>query len=464
MFYDDAPLLSIPLPEDIAHLKHFGDFERLARVIDLRLADDNLPAALRRRLSLEREICERIPEEYPFDTARAEAILAEELRDFTPDELQRFRDEGKVDWIYLNGEVRYHCVFFQTLVKVRPELEDRVLKPERLAYKRQNFQILDDVIRRMQTEGGAAYRWHVRHSLQLKPEFERPGAELLVHIPLPCEGGYSRNLTLLDAGPGAPCVAGPDAPQRTASFRAPCEAGQAFFVEYTFETHMPYRRFDAGQAQAGYPEEARAYLSEQPPHLRLTPLVRAVAEELRGDEANPLILARRAYDFLTTRPIYSYVREYFTYTDLPGFMLTSMKGDCGIFALTFIALCRALGVPARWESGLYCAPHDLGSHDWAEFYCAPWGWLPADCSFGNAAWHAGSALRHAFYFGNLEPFRLPAARAFQAPFDPPKRFLRADPYDNQSGEMEYADQRLDDRHFDHERTLLGCERLAWAGL
>ena len=41
MFYDDAPLLSIPLPEDIAHLKHFGDFERLNRVIELRLADES---------------------------------------------------------------------------------------------------------------------------------------------------------------------------------------------------------------------------------------------------------------------------------------------------------------------------------------------------------------------------------------------------------------------------------------
>ena len=140
-------------------------------------------------------------------------------------------------------------------------------------------------------------------------------------------------------------------------------------------------------------------------------------------------------------------------------MLTAMKGDCGIFALSFIALCRLLGVPARWQSGLYCAPHDVGCHDWAAFYCEPWGWLPVDVSVGTGAWHAGSALRHEFYFGHLEPFRLPAARAFQAPFDPPKRFTRADPYDNQMGEAEYADAPLLENQLETECRLLDWEKL-----
>ena len=38
-----------------------------------------------------------------------------------------------------------------------------------------------------------------------------------------------------------------------------------------------------------------------------------------------------------------------------------------------------------------------------------------------------------FYFGNLEPFRLPAAREFGYEFEPPMDHLRNDPYDNQTG-------------------------------
>ena len=227
---------------------------------------------------------------------------------------------------------------------------------------------------------------------------------------------------------------------------------------------MPYHVLDPEKARPGFPDELRSFLEPQPPHIVATPLVQATAKEIAGDEQNPLQMAHRIYGFLTQRAIYSYVRSYFTYPCLPELMLTSLKGDCGVFALTFIALCRALGIPARWQSGLYCAPHDVGCHDWAQFYCEPWGWLPVDASFGNAAFHAGSALRHDFYFGNLDPFRLPAAQAFQTPFDPPKRYLRSDPYDNQNGEMEYAGGGLMRSQFTEHCRMLDWEALPlWEG-
>ena len=460
MFYEDAATLNLPLPEDILHLKHFGDLERLDRVLDLRIADENLPDALRRRLRLEKQVIARLPLEYPYDADAALAVLSGGIAGYTREELERDRDLGKLDWIYLNGRPRFHRTVLNTLVKTRPALEPRVLAMDLLEHKRRNSAALDAVIERMRAEGGAARRWHVRHSLRVLPGYERPGTQIRVHLPLPIACDYTRNIELIAAGPTDPAAAPPDAAQRTAFFEKPLAAGEVFFVEYAFETHMPWRDLDPRCAGEGFPEDVgREYLCEQPPHICFTPAVRAVAAEIGGAEANPLRRARRVYDFLTQRPIYSFVRNYFTYENLPGHMLTSMKGDCGIFALCFITLCRLMGIPARWQSGLYCAPHDVGSHDWAEFWCAPWGWLPVDASFGNAAWHAGSALRHEFYFGHLEPFRLPAARAFQAPFDPPKRFLRDDPYDNQTGEAEYADAPLFDPQLEKETVLLDWEEI-----
>ena len=43
--------------------------------------------------------------------------------------------------------------------------------------------------------------------------------------------------------------------------------------------------------------------------------------------------------------------------------------------------------------------------------------------------------------GNLDPYRMVANRQFQAPFTVGKAHWRADPYDNQVGELETADQR-----------------------
>ena len=89
----------------------------------------------------------------------------------------------------------------------------------------------------------------------------------------------------------------------------------------------------------------------------------------------------------------------------------------------------------------------------------PYGWLFADCSFGGSAWRAGSTLRHDFYFGNLEPFRMPAASDFQQEFSPARKFPRNDPYDNQVGEAEYADRPMEAGEFELKTELLKAEEL-----
>ena len=74
---------------------------------------------------------------------------------------------------------------------LRPELAARVRNPERLAGKQKNFAALDEVIREMQAEGGVARRWHVRHTLRVKPEFERPGAPVRARNGKKCNVYYS---------------------------------------------------------------------------------------------------------------------------------------------------------------------------------------------------------------------------------------------------------------------------------
>jgi hypothetical protein len=150
---------------------------------------------------------------------------------------------------------------------------------------------------------------------------------------------------------------------------------------------------------------------------------------------------------------------YLTIPAIPTYAATGLKGDCGIQALTFITLCRALGVPARWQAGLYASPRSIGNHDWARFYAAPYGWLYADCSFGGAAWRAGAEERWNFYFGNLEPFRMPANSDFQFEFNPAKKFRRCDPYDNQNGEAEYEHRGLGPEEYSTVHKVVRIEEL-----
>ena len=130
----------------------------------------------------------------------------------------------------------------------------------------------------------------------------------------------------------------------------------------------------------------------------------------------------------------------------------SLRADCGVFALTFIALCRLGGVPARWQSGLYVTPERVGNHDWAMFYVEGLGWLWADCSFGSAARREGDEARRRFYFGNLGPWRMPANSAFFSPLMPADEALRNDPFDSQLGEMCVDGRGLTSYDFEVERT------------
>ena len=176
-----------------------------------------------------------------------------------------------------------------------------------------------------------------------------------------------------------------------------------------------------------------------------------------GDETNPEVKARRVYDFVTTKIMYSYMREYFTIECIPEYCAVNQKGDCGVQALLFITLCRIAGIPAKWQAGLYVTDYYTGCHDWAQFYIAPYGWVYADCSFGGSAWREGEYERWNYYFGNLDIYRMPSCSEVVKEFIPPKKWLRGDPVDNQRGEFEYEDHGLLYSQLEVKQELISME-------
>ena len=107
--------------------------------------------------------------------------------------------------------------------------------------------------------------------------------------------------------------------------------------------------------------------------------------------------------------------------------------------------------PRPVQSGLAAEPDFIGGHDWVRFYAAPFGWIYADPSYGIGAVRAENEERRRFYFGNLDPYRMVANRAFQAPFTVEKKYWRTDPYDNQLGEIETAERGLMYEEFERRK-------------
>jgi len=456
MEYSDLKYLLVDLPGDIRKLKEAGDFSRMKRVINMRLNDEKTPLPMRRRLELELAMDEMLDSVYPYEQADAEKIMDDTITDFKPEELEYYRDIDAADWIYVDGRVRFRRNFMSNLIKTRSEIYDRLKNKSRIENDSRESAMLDSTIMKMMEKGEAVYRFRVRATAQVKPEFYRPGKVVRVHIPVPIEYSQMENVRIISCSPEPRHIAAPDYPQRTVCFEGVYPQETVFTVEYEYVNHVRYVKPDPSKV---LPTQPKFYTEELEPHIVFKPYLKELVKDIIGSETNPLVKARLIYDWVTENINYSFMPPYFVVDDLTGFMTTRRKGDCGMYALTFITLCRIAGVPARWQSGLEVSPMAVGMHDWAQFYVAPYGWLYTDCSFGSSAVRNGNDMRREFYFGNLDPFRMCAASEFQHEFDPPKKYMRYDPYDNQDGEAEYEDMRLLNTQIYTDQEVIEWEEL-----
>ena len=452
----DLSYLRYPLPPDVQRLFEAGEFSRMERVIAARLADSRTPETLKKRLTFQLAIAREIPASYPLTRSALLAQLQGAVRDFMPEELEALRDDGTLDWRYVEGEVRFRDNCLSNLLKTRPEFAQRAIDQTSIAASLAERAELDAMITRMKRKGHAHARFVLHEEMTVDSTRLTPGETLHIHLPLPVVGAQVVSAELLSSSHKPAFIADPEEPHRTAYFELPYQPGMTVSAELAYEIVAPYMKPDPAAVSNLQPDFDTG---EEAPHIVFTPYIRALTKEIVGTERNPLLKARRIYDFITTQAVYRFMPPYMTVTNIPEYFLTGLRGDCGVQAVSFITLCRCAGIPARWQAGLYTTPREAGNHDWAMFYIAPYGWLYADCSFGGSAFRAGSEERRDFYFGNLEPWRLPLCVGFQQAFTPPRRFLRRDPYDNQNGEVETLSRRLDRSEYDTDCRVVSYEEL-----
>lgn len=442
--------LGYPLPEDIEKLKWYGDFPACLALIEKRLGED-LPETLKEKLRMEKRQIIRMERCYTMSHRDAVDFLKENVFDFSPEELDQWRMDGLVDWILKKGEIYYIRSFYDNLRKIRPDIRQRQIggnspnKDKELRY---------GAIRLMKQHGKVNIRMKIRAKMDLERELAETDQEIKVYLPLPLEKLQSKKVSLDFASREIKLASKADHPQRTVMFQGKGRDLDGCYIEYTVENQVFYVKPDPEKV---LPEQPDFCLQEQLPHIAFTPYLRALTREIIGEETNPLLKARKIYDFITTKVNYSYMRSYVSLPVIPEYCASRLRGDCGVQALTFITMCRIAGVPAQWQSGLYANDLEAGSHDWAMFYVAPYGWLWADCSFGGDAWRNGCYDEWNFYFGNLEPYRVVLTSEFQHEFDPPMEQLRADPYDNQMGEVELVGGYADPGDFDGKAETLSVK-------
>ena len=488
--------LDVGLPEAVEKMKLCGELEAAVDCIDQRLACTNLPENLRYCLLAEREMIRRMPADFPYTRSEAMDIIRAEIPSYTEEEFDAAVACGQIRFIYLHGEMRIFNRFFSSMCKSVPEFRARTKVAlnggESSGRGSKGDLRLNRSMRIMKEQGALANRITIRATVKVEDTAFKPGMLVRVHVPIAAACEQQSDIRIESMFPENGQIAPEDAEQRTVYWEENMQENHEFSVTYSYvhtakwhdvETvlhGMPMSQGtmqdagsacgEAAQRPSGVPElpclkpEALAeYVkdtAELTPHIEFTPYIRALTEACAQGCTTPLEKAKSFYDFITKNFRYTYMPAYFTLDSIAENCARSFTGDCGVFALLFITMCRCAGIPAEWQSGFAAEPEFVGGHDWARFYVEPFGWLFADPSFGVSSNRNENEERRMFYFGNLDPYRMVANRAFQAPFTVDKRYFRTDPYDNQYGEIETEDRGLRYDEYKRKAEIVSFEELA----
>jgi sugar lactone lactonase YvrE len=132
------------------------------------------------------------------------------------------------------------------------------------------------------------------------------------------------------------------------------------------------------------PEQiAKRYTADGSKYQLADPYIRETVREIVGEERNPYWMARRIFD---------HVREHLEYELVGGWntapvVLKRGTGSCSEYTFSFIALCRAAGLPARYVGSIVVRGDDASLdqyfHRWPEIYLPGYGWIPMDPQGGD---------------------------------------------------------------------------------
>jgi transglutaminase-like putative cysteine protease len=433
------------------------------------------------------EIIRRLRREYGLDQQALVNKLMKSIPDIVAGDIERWRKEGFLQWRLIDGQVCYFRREPTNVLRFCEEAKRRRLgcgpnQPEagarQAGARRALLEHLADV--REAAEGSGEKRvvpiqHRVRYKLTVLPN--RPGVKkdslIRCWLPFPQEYRQQCNVKLIRTVPASHVVA-PNAvdgrlmsgarqrsvylEQRVSHPAKPI----VFSEEFEYVSYAYYPQLQVAKAERLSDERRGAYLSERPPHIVFTPEFRTTVQRVVGAETNLLSRAQKIFRFVCDSVRYCAEEEYSVIPSLSAKALRTRRGDCGVQSMLFIAMCRAAGIPARWQSGWVTRAEAWDMHDWAEIYIKPWGWLPVDVSYGLQ--ESTEPKIREFYFGHLDSYRLIVNLDYGWPLHPPKNYLRSEPADFQRGEVEIGERNL---YFDEweweiqfEHQPLGTENAA----
>lgn len=355
--------------------------------------------------------------------------------------------DGSLEMKIIDGKKRYFSQAARNLFRIN---KDARLRKEQIdgaeplsGYNKVNALHLPEVMRAPRNESGRPdmpVTMEVDYTVTVKKSALQPGDTLRCWLPYPREEEKrQQNIELIKTSQSDYQIAPVEAQQRSIYMEQVVEQPEAVVFGYTLRYTSSPEWHDLNPASIQPYDTTTAfykqYTAERKPHIRFSDRMRKLADSLTMGETNPLLQARRIFEYIDTTYPWASAREYSTVPDIPHYVVEQGHGDCGMVSLLFITLCRIKGIPAKWQSGFMMHPEAVNLHDWSEIWLEGIGWIPVDVSFGVADYLNDKSGR-LFYASGIDAYRMIVNNDYSQPLVPRKRFTRSETVDFQRGEVE----------------------------
>jgi len=288
-------------------------------------------------------------------------------------------------------------------------------------------------------------RMKLTYTVKAKPNVVPEGKIIRCWMPFPREGNArQKNMRLISSEPEDAEIASNSNLQRSIYMEkmAVKDRPTIFRIEFEVETSAQYFELKPEEIKPYNTESAvyKEFTAQRAPQIVFTPKIEQLANRILGGETNPLMKVQKIYNWINDSVRWASALEYSTIPDIPGYVMKTHHGDCGMQTLLFMTLARSQGIPVKWQSGWMLHPHEVNLHDWCEVYYEGIGWVPLDQSFGLQA-SQDEKIKN-FYRSGIDSYRLIVNDDYGRKLVPEKKFPRSEPYDFQRGELEWEGGNL----------------------
>ena len=285
----------------------------------------------------------------------------------------------------------------------------------------------------------------VTYQLTVNADAVPDGEMVKCWLPWPREiHNRQRDVILLKTIPDTHIITSDTVDQRSIYLEQPATKGKpvVFEIQYTYRSLAQYSDLNKVRITPYNTTSTifKKYTAEQYPQIVFSKDIKQLSDSIVKGTSDPAGMVKKLYYWINDHIIWTGALEYSIMPDIPGYVLSNRRGDCGMQTLLFMTMARYEGIPVKWQSGWMMHPNEVNLHDWCEVYYEGVGWVPLDMSFNLQK--SDNIHEKEFYITGIDAYRLIINDAIGTQLVPKKKFSRSEPYDFQRGEVEWSGGNL----------------------